>query len=209
MTRGACQQPARSAKIAHIEAITSAAMPAPATPAAPAAVPLRRNLPLLLLRSREAVMARFRGALNRHGVTEQQWRVLRALLEESPLEPRQICARCQLLSASAAGVLARMEELGLVQRERMAGDQRRVLVSITPKSRALARRIAPLAEAEYAQIERLLGAPLLTQVYDTRDQLLLRRGEPAAGEAEDGRSPPPGAANAPERPARRRKRSAT
>ena len=45
-------------------------MPAPAEP------PLRRNLPLLLLRSREAVMARFRGILNRHGVTEQQWRGL-------------------------------------------------------------------------------------------------------------------------------------
>ncbi|HMO46624.1 MAG TPA: homoprotocatechuate degradation operon regulator HpaR [Rubrivivax sp.] len=142
--------------------------------------PLRRNLALLLLQSREAVMARFRGILNRHGVTEQQWRVLRALLDESPLEPRQICERCQLLSASAAGVLARMEELGLVQRERMASDQRRVLVSITPKSRALARRIAPLAEAEYAQIEALLGAPLLAQVYDTLDRLLVRLGEPAA-----------------------------
>ena len=147
-----------------------------------AAPPLRRNLPLLLLRSREAVMARFRGILNRHGVTEQQWRVLRALLDESPLEPRQICERCQLLSASAAGVLARMEELGLVRRERMASDQRRVSVSITPKSRAIARRIAPLAEAEYAQIERLLGEPLLAQVYATLDELLQRLAD-AAGAA--------------------------
>lgn len=143
-------------------------MPAPDEP------PLRRNLPLLLLRSREAVMARFRGMLNQHGLTEQQWRVIRALLDESPLEPRQICERCQLLSASAAGVLARMEELGLVRRERMPSDQRRVMVSVTPKSRALARRIAPLAEAEYARIEQAVGAERLAQVYAVLDDLVER-----------------------------------
>jgi homoprotocatechuate degradation regulator HpaR len=141
---------------------------------APAELPLRRNLPLLLLQAREAVMARFRGILNQQGVTEQQWRVIRALLDESPLEPRQICERCQLLSASAAGVLARMEELGLVQRERMASDQRRVQVSITQKSRAVARRIAPLAAAQYAQIEQAIGTERLVQVYATLDDLVER-----------------------------------
>lgn len=140
------------------------------------AIPLRRNLPLLLLQAREAVMARFRAILNRHGVTEQQWRVIRALLDESPLEPRQICERCQLLSASAAGVLARMEELGLVKRERMPSDQRRVLVSITPKSRSIARRVAPLADAQYARIEREVGAERLAQVYATLDDLIERLG---------------------------------
>ena len=65
-------------------------------------------------------MARFRAILNQHGLTEQQWRIVRALLEPAPLEPRQICERCQHLSPSLAGVLARMEELGLVPRERMA-----------------------------------------------------------------------------------------
>jgi homoprotocatechuate degradation regulator HpaR len=151
---------------------------------APAAAPLRRNLPLLLLQAREAVMARFRGILNQQGVTEQQWRVIRALLDDSPLEPRQICERCQLLSASAAGVLARMEELGLVLRERMASDQRRVLVSITPRSRAIARRVAPLAEAQYVQIERAVGAGRLAQVYTTLDDLVERLAALPADEAD-------------------------
>ena len=43
--------------------------------------PSRRNLALLLLRSREGVMAHFRAILHQHGLTEQQWRVLRALLD--------------------------------------------------------------------------------------------------------------------------------
>ena len=136
--------------------------------------PSRRNLALLLLRSREGVMAHFRAILNQHGLTEQQWRVLRALLDDSPLEPRQICERCQLLSASATGVLARMEELGLVRRERMAEDQRRLRVSITPKARALARRIAPLVDAQYGALEQRIGGELLGEVYATLDRLLLR-----------------------------------
>ena len=143
--------------------------------------PSRRNLPLLLLRAREGVMAHFRAILNQHGLTEQQWRVLRALLDQSPLEPRQICETCQLLSASATGVLARMEELGLVRRVRMAEDQRRVRVSITPKSRALARRMAPLIDAQYRELERALGSEMLQQLYATLDQLLLRLSQLPAG----------------------------
>lgn len=142
--------------------------------------PSRRNLALLLLRAREGVMAHFRAILTRHGLTEQQWRVLRALLDASPLEPRQICDCCQLLSASATGVLARMEDMGLVRRERMAEDQRRVLVSITPKARALARRIAPLVDAQYGELEQRIGAELLAEVYATLDRLLLRLDDDAA-----------------------------
>jgi homoprotocatechuate degradation regulator HpaR len=138
------------------------------------AVPQHRNLPLLLLRAREGVMSQFRGILNRHGLTEQQWRILRALLENSAMEPRQICEVCQLLSPSVAGVLARMEELGLVKRQRMATDQRRVMVSITPKSRALAKKMAPLIDAQYAELEAALGPELMAETYALLDRLMAR-----------------------------------
>jgi len=45
-------------------------------------VPMRefsRSLPMSLLRAREAVMRQFRPSLRRHDLTEQQWRILRAL----------------------------------------------------------------------------------------------------------------------------------
>ena len=67
---------------------------------------------------------------------------------------------CGISSPSLAGVLVRMEELGFVTRERMDHDQRRLLVSLTPKSRGLAARMAPQVEAAYAELEGLLGAPL-------------------------------------------------
>jgi homoprotocatechuate degradation regulator HpaR len=138
----------------------------------PAAPPLRRNLPLLLLQAREGVLAHFRPLLNAHGVTEQQWRVLRALLAEGALEPRQIGALCRISSPSLAGVLARMDELGLVQRERAAQDQRRVRVSLTRKSRDLAAAMAPQVEAVYARIEAHIGADFVQRFYATLDELI-------------------------------------
>ncbi|MFY9512877.1 MAG: homoprotocatechuate degradation operon regulator HpaR [Rubrivivax sp.] len=134
--------------------------------------PLRRNLPLLLLQAREAVIARFRPILNAHGLTEQQWRVVRALLAHETLEPREIVEVCCISSPSLAGVLARMEETGLVRRQRVDRDQRRVQVALTAKSRALAARMAPQVEAAYAAMEAQLGSMALDEFYATLDRML-------------------------------------
>ena len=159
--------------------ITPAAAPA----AAPVGSPFHhRNLPLLLLQAREGVMARFRPILNAHGVTEQQWRIVRALLEQGPLEPRQIVTLCAISSPSLAGVLARMDDMGLVSRVRLDHDARRVQVSLTAKSRALARKLAPQIEAVYATIEARIGHRFTQDFYRTLDELitLLAEGEPEA-----------------------------
>ena len=131
-----------------------------------------RNLPLLLLQARERVIGRFRPILNAHGVTEQQWRIIRALLEVGSYEPREIGEVCRISSPSLAGVLARMDDLGLVVRKRVAHDQRRVQVALTPKSRAIAVRIAPLVEAKYRVLEDEVGAQLLDRLYRTLDEVL-------------------------------------
>lgn len=134
----------------------------------------RRNLPLLMLRARERVIALFRPVLNENGVTEQQWRIVRLLLDTGPLEPRQIGEFCNLSSPSLAGVLARMEQIGLVRRKRLPNDQRRVSVSLTAHSRALARRIAPRIEAVYAHIEDVLGAEFAEAFYRTLDDVIAK-----------------------------------
>ena len=142
--------------------------------------PLRhRNLPHLLLRARDTLMAQFRPLLGEYGLTEQQWRILRELLEQGPQEPRQLCDACSISSPSIVGVLQRMEETGLVARERMPHDQRRVLVSTTPKSRQIALALVPRIEARYAALEQTLGVDAMQEVYDTLDALLARA--PAAG----------------------------
>lgn len=145
--------------------------------AAPRGAFRHRNLPLLLLQAREGVIAHFRPILNAHGVTEQQWRIVRALLEHGALEPRQIGSVCRLSSPSLAGVLARMDDLGLVRRERLAEDQRRVKVSLTVKSRSLAATMAPQIEAVYGAIEAHIGTDFIDRFYATLDELIEMLGE--------------------------------
>ena len=132
----------------------------------------RRNLPLLLLQAREHVIAHFRPILHAHGLTEQQWRIIRVLLDTGPLEPRQIGERCTISSPSLAGVLSRMEELGLIKRERIANDLRRVRVSLEPRSRSLAAKLAPQIEATYAHLESLIGADFSASFQHALDELI-------------------------------------
>jgi homoprotocatechuate degradation regulator HpaR len=155
----------------------------------PAAPPLRRrNLPLVMLQAREHVIAHFRPILNAHGITEQQWRIVRLLLDTGPLEPHKIGELCRLSSPSLAGVLSRMENIGFVQRKRLADDQRRLLVSLTPRSRALASRMAPLIEAAYARIEDLLGKEFAEDFYRVLDELIVKlRAPPASADMSERR----------------------
>jgi homoprotocatechuate degradation regulator HpaR len=150
-----------------------------------------RNLPQLMLQAREALMAQFRPILNENGVTEQQWRLIRALLMRGSLEPRQLCELCQISSPSIVGVLLRMEEAGLVVRERMADDQRRVRVSVTARSRQLGRRMIPAIEERYSDIEKKVGVETLQKAYDVLDALLAPLGYAPADVVEAEADPAP------------------
>lgn len=135
-----------------------------------------RNLPLLLLQAREAVLARFRPLLTENGLSEQQWRILRALVDLGPMEPRQIVRLCGISSPSLAGVLSRMDEMGWLRRERFENDARRVRVSLLPKSRALVKRLAPQIEAHYREIEAQVGSEFTRSLYRALDTLIIKIG---------------------------------
>jgi len=60
-----------------------------------------RTLSIALLRSREAVMDRFRPMLKTHGVTEQQWRVMRVLSEAGPCDASQLAQMACVLSPAS------------------------------------------------------------------------------------------------------------
>ncbi|WP_068494962.1 homoprotocatechuate degradation operon regulator HpaR [Paramagnetospirillum marisnigri] len=134
------------------------------------------NLPLLLAQAREEIISRFRPILNHFGVTEQQWRILRVLRTQEPLEPKQICETCLFLSPSLAGVLARMEEMGLVVKERVESDHRRVLVRMTPRSRALVDEALPLIAEQYRLLENVIGERQTAELYEVLQRLTVLRG---------------------------------
>ena len=138
--------------------------------------PYHPNLPLLLAQAREEVISRFRPILNHFGVTEQQWRILRVLRTEEPMEPKQICETCLFLSPSLAGVLARMEEMGLVRKERVESDHRRVQVHMTDKSRALVDEVIPLIAEQYRLLETVIGERQTAELYDVLRTLTVLHG---------------------------------
>ena len=123
-------------------------------------------------------MAHFRPILNHFGLTEQQWRILRALDEHAQLEPREICNLCQILSSSMAGVLARMEEMALIQRSRVSEDQRRVLVRLAPKGDQLIDEMAPLIELQYQQIEQAYGKPVFDDLFNALEGFIRAESNP-------------------------------
>lgn len=137
-----------------------------------------RNLPQFFLKARDALMAHFRPILNHYGLSEQQWRILRALDEHAQLEPREMCELCQIHSSSMAGILARMEETGLVQRVRFEADQRRVLVSLAPQGDALIDEMAPLIELQYQYIEQAFGQQSLAALSSALEGFIRAQAKP-------------------------------
>ncbi len=71
------------------------------------------------------------------GVTEQQWRVLRVLSEEGPMDPTSISERAVLLLPSLTRILQKLDEKAFVTRARDDNDRRRQVISITETGEAL------------------------------------------------------------------------
>jgi homoprotocatechuate degradation regulator HpaR len=131
-----------------------------------------RNLPRLLLQARESLMARTRPSLREHGLSDQQWRVLRVLGEHGTVETGRVAREAYILGPSLTGVLARMERDGLVRRERDASDQRRSVVEATPKGRKTVERLSETVEGHYQWLEQSLGKQKLAQLYELLDELI-------------------------------------
>ncbi|MCF8492056.1 MAG: homoprotocatechuate degradation operon regulator HpaR [Rhodospirillum sp.] len=136
------------------------------------------NLPLLLARSREAVISHFRPLLKHIGLTEQQWRIIRVLVERGGMEQRLLAETCHILGPSLAGILNRMEEMGLIARCKVPTDQRRVVVSVTDKSRALVTEMAPLVETQYRYLEDAMGREFIESLFAHLHQLLAFQDQP-------------------------------
>ncbi len=135
-----------------------------------------RNLPRLLLQARESVMGHFRPNLREHGLTDQQWRVLRVLGERGATDAGTIAQEAYLLGPSLTGVLARMERDGLVKRTRDAQDARRTQVQATVKGKRMVQKLADSIEQHYAAMEQALGKTQLAQLYALLDAVIAIKG---------------------------------
>jgi len=135
-----------------------------------------RNLPRLLLQAREAVMLHTRPSLREHGLSDQQWRVLRVLGEHAHerggIETGRVAKEAYLLGPSLTGVLSRMERDGLIARERCPQDARRTVVRATVHGLDKVQALSETIEAHYQWMEQQLGKAKLAQLYALLDELI-------------------------------------
>lgn len=160
----------------------------PTNPARPETLrAFSRSLPMALLRAREAVMSKFRPMLREHDLTEQQWRVLRALeASPKPLRFIEIGQQTCLSMPSLSRLLKTLETRGLVQRAVHAEDLRAAQVTLSRKGKALIAKIAPISEGRYDEIASAIGDADVERLYALLDRVLDRLAPPAESAEKDG-----------------------
>lgn len=124
--------------------------------------PFTESLPRALLQAREATMRLFRPVLAEFDLTEQQWRVLRALSGATePVAVGALAEQTFLLGPSLSRILANLESRLLLSRSISEDDQRRSYLALTPAGRALVNKVAPHSESTYNKIEEQFGTERL------------------------------------------------
>lgn len=131
-----------------------------------------RSLPMALLRARESNMRLFRPMLNENGVTEQQWRVMRALASApGPIDVTALTDATFLLGPSLTRILANLHKRQLIDREADPSDRRRQLISLAAQGHDLIEKIGPHSEAIYDHIARSFGTARLLELYEHLDAM--------------------------------------
>jgi homoprotocatechuate degradation regulator HpaR len=120
---------------------------------------------MVLLRTRESVMRGFRRLLREHGLNEQEWRIIRALVEVDQMEIGELAERVFILKPSATRTVKNLQARDILTRKRSDKDQRRAFISLTPRGREIFESFAPHSEREYARITELLGADNMELLY--------------------------------------------
>lgn len=130
------------------------------------------SIPLKLLKAREVTMSYFRPVLQEVALTEQQWRVIRALRQYPESEAKELAKRCCILSPSLTGILTRLEQQDLISRRRSTEDQRVVLISLTPKAQQMFDEVAPLVDERYRHLTKQLSAADMKKLDQLLDKIL-------------------------------------
>jgi DNA-binding MarR family transcriptional regulator len=117
---------------------------------------LRQEAQLNILRTANVLTDSFEQMLKPHGITGTQYNVLRILRGAEPdgLCRNEVADRLLNRMPDATRLLDRMEEAGLVSRERSTVDRRLVTTRITKKGRQVVDGLDDAADAEH---EKLLG----------------------------------------------------
>ena len=84
--------------------------------------------------------------LAEHSVSFGHWTFLRVLWERDGLTQRELSTEAGVMEPTTYSAVKAMEKLGLITRRRAPGNKKNLYVFLTPKGRALKRKLVPLAQ---------------------------------------------------------------
>jgi DNA-binding MarR family transcriptional regulator len=122
-------------------------------------------------------------SVRQYGLTHAQFDIIATLGNTSGMNYKELGERTLITKGTLTGVIERLEQKGLVLRERSLDDKRSYFVRLTDSGDAVFRDVFPkvidhgkqlfagFSDAEFDEVdgalrklrERILGAPLLTQ----------------------------------------------
>jgi DNA-binding MarR family transcriptional regulator len=84
--------------------------------------------------------------LSEHDIPFGHWSFLRILWESDGLTQRELSARAGVMEPTTYRALKAMEERGFVNKLRTPPNKKNIYIHLTPKGRALKKKLIPLAE---------------------------------------------------------------
>lgn len=118
-------------------------------------------------------MSHFRPMLQQHGITEQQWRVIRVLAETEELEISEVAERAFILGPSLSRILRTLEAQQLIRKRRDPDDGRRYWLAITDDGNRLIDDVMPDSRQIYGNFRKRLGKERIDDLLDLLNDVSL------------------------------------
>lgn len=108
-------------------------------------------------------------------ITPQQWSILSALADRStPTTLASIARTLQVSKQNMTGMIARLEQLGVVERDDDPNDLRSARVQLTRRGRATVEKLRPAYDAWLTRMGSDIGDRDLQTLKRTIDRLIAR-----------------------------------
>jgi len=104
-----------------------------------------RSLAIACTRGRQTIVAYFQELLNGAKISEQQWRVMRVLLDFEPIPLRELCNYCCIHKVSMTRIIRTLAERGFITRRQNTEDLRAYDIGLTQSGREFLEELTPIA----------------------------------------------------------------